>query len=122
MHFPSRINTLFCNGRAKFLMPDDALPELKLPQQLRASCHRRLPSADPSQVQDTGVMKWYSGAPFIRGFPELAAYTCIMLRYAITDRRRLATTESARRAALLEQGSRWAADGLDYIQLREKDL
>ena len=50
-----------------------------------------------------------------------------MLRYAITDRVRLAAesgqqTEPARQAALLHQAARLAADGVDFLQLREKDL
>jgi thiamine-phosphate pyrophosphorylase len=42
-----------------------------------------------------------------------------MLRYAITDRLRLAPDEPSR---LLTLASTWAATGIDYIQLREKDL
>jgi thiamine-phosphate pyrophosphorylase len=49
-----------------------------------------------------------------------------MLRYAITDRTQLGTklgaNESTRRAALLACAARWAAEGVDFIQLREKDL
>jgi thiamine-phosphate pyrophosphorylase len=49
-----------------------------------------------------------------------------MLRYAITDRSqlgaKLGADESARRAALLACAARWAAEGVDFIQLREKDL
>ncbi len=50
-----------------------------------------------------------------------------MLRYAITDRIRLAAeaseqAEPARQSALLDQVARLAADGIDFIQLREKDL
>lgn len=45
-----------------------------------------------------------------------------MLRYAITDRHRLATSESARREALLNQARECAAAGIDFLQLREKDL
>jgi thiamine-phosphate pyrophosphorylase len=45
-----------------------------------------------------------------------------MLRYAITGRLRFAADEPARQAALLAQGARLAADGIDFIQLREKDL
>lgn len=58
-------------------------------------------------------------------FPRLdlpVAYTGCMLRYAITDRARFAGDESKRRAELLRQASEWAADGIDFIQLREKDL
>jgi thiamine-phosphate pyrophosphorylase len=50
-----------------------------------------------------------------------------MLRYAITDRARLAAesgqqAEPARQAALLAQAARLAADGIDFLQLRERDL
>jgi thiamine-phosphate pyrophosphorylase len=45
-----------------------------------------------------------------------------MLRYAITDRIRLADDEQDRRSALLHQAARLAAEGIDLIQLREKDL
>ena len=45
-----------------------------------------------------------------------------MLRYAITDRLRFVADEPARQAALLAQAARLAADGIDFLQLREKDL
>src|SRR5271155_1727600 len=45
-----------------------------------------------------------------------------MLRYAITDRTQLAAEETARRSALLACVARWADLGVDFIQLREKDL
>jgi thiamine-phosphate pyrophosphorylase len=50
-----------------------------------------------------------------------------MLRYAITDRARFAAesgqqAEPARQAALLAQSARLATDGIDFLQLREKDL
>lgn len=45
-----------------------------------------------------------------------------MLRYAITDRVRFSEDESAREAALLQQGQRLAAARVDFLQLREKDL
>ena len=45
-----------------------------------------------------------------------------MIRYAITDRFRLGSTEAERRSALLRLARHWAADGMDYVQLREKDL
>jgi thiamine-phosphate pyrophosphorylase len=46
-----------------------------------------------------------------------------MLRYAITDRRRLGTTEAERADALIAQAVRLAARvDIDYLQLREKDL
>jgi thiamine-phosphate pyrophosphorylase len=45
-----------------------------------------------------------------------------LLRYAITDRTQYAETEPKRHASLVAQASRLAAEGVDYIQLREKDL
>lgn len=50
-----------------------------------------------------------------------------LLRYAITDRTQYAETGSERTAsfvagALVAQARRLAAEGVDYIQLREKDL
>jgi thiamine-phosphate pyrophosphorylase len=45
-----------------------------------------------------------------------------MIRYAITDRTMFPGDESARRAALIAQASRLAKDGVEYLQLREKDL
>jgi thiamine-phosphate pyrophosphorylase len=45
-----------------------------------------------------------------------------MLRYAITSRALFPGDEHQRQAALLGQASRWVADGIDLIQLREKDL
>jgi thiamine-phosphate pyrophosphorylase len=45
-----------------------------------------------------------------------------MLRYAITDRTLYPGGELQQQAQLLRQASRWAADGIDFIQLREKDL
>ena len=45
-----------------------------------------------------------------------------MLRYAITDRTMFPGDESARSAALIAQATRLAKDGVDYLQLREKDL
>lgn len=44
-----------------------------------------------------------------------------MIRYAITDRRLLDADEPTRSAALLALAKRWAAEQIDYIQLREKD-
>ncbi len=44
-----------------------------------------------------------------------------MLRYAITNRT-LFAGDDAQQAALIHQTSLWAANRLDYIQLREKDL
>jgi thiamine-phosphate pyrophosphorylase len=45
-----------------------------------------------------------------------------MLRYAITDRARAADDELAQEEALLNQAARLAETGVDYIQLREKDV
>jgi thiamine-phosphate pyrophosphorylase len=45
-----------------------------------------------------------------------------MLRYAITDRASYPGNELQQQEALLHQASRWVADGIDFIQLREKDL
>jgi thiamine-phosphate pyrophosphorylase len=43
-------------------------------------------------------------------------------RYAITDRSLYAGTDSDLRDALIRQTALWAAEEIDYIQLREKDL
>jgi thiamine-phosphate pyrophosphorylase len=45
-----------------------------------------------------------------------------VLRYAITSRNLFPGDDRQQQAALLEQASRWATDGIDAIQLREKDL
>src|SRR3954466_13495622 len=45
-----------------------------------------------------------------------------MLLYYITDRTQFAGDESARRKALLSKVAECARAGVDYIQLREKDL
>jgi thiamine-phosphate pyrophosphorylase len=45
-----------------------------------------------------------------------------MLRYAITDRRQYGTVWPEQRAGLIGQAVRLAAEGIDYLQLREKDL
>lgn len=45
-----------------------------------------------------------------------------MYRYAITDRSQYGESESARKAGLLQQAARLASSGVDFIQLREKDL
>ena len=45
-----------------------------------------------------------------------------MLRYAITSRALYPGDEVQQQAALLREASRWVADGIDFIQLREKDL
>jgi thiamine-phosphate pyrophosphorylase len=45
-----------------------------------------------------------------------------VLRCAITDRSLFPGNESQKRSALVQQAVRWAAQGIDIIQLREKDL
>ncbi len=45
-----------------------------------------------------------------------------MIRCAITDRRFFGAQEAERTAGLTAQAARWAREGLNYIQLREKDL
>jgi len=45
-----------------------------------------------------------------------------MLRYAITDRARTTAGESGGEAALLRQAAMFAETGVDFVQLREKDL
>jgi thiamine-phosphate pyrophosphorylase len=45
-----------------------------------------------------------------------------MRRYAITSRALYPGDEVQQQAALLGEASRWIADGIDFIQLREKDL
>jgi thiamine-phosphate pyrophosphorylase len=44
------------------------------------------------------------------------------LRYAITDRSRFSGDEQERQAELVRHTAQWTADGIDFIQLREKDL
>ena len=45
-----------------------------------------------------------------------------MIRYAITDRALFGTDEATRRAGLLGQIAELARAGVDFVQLREKDL
>jgi thiamine-phosphate pyrophosphorylase len=45
-----------------------------------------------------------------------------MVRYAITSRTLFPGEDRQQQAALIRQCARWAADGIDFIQLREKDL
>lgn len=45
-----------------------------------------------------------------------------MLRYAITSRALFPDDDAHQQAALVRQCARWAAEGIDFIQLREKDL
>ncbi|MCU1221956.1 MAG: thiamine monophosphate synthase [Edaphobacter sp.] len=46
----------------------------------------------------------------------------VVIRYAITSRALFPGTEVEQQAALLRQAALWAANGIDIIQLREKDL
>jgi thiamine-phosphate pyrophosphorylase len=45
-----------------------------------------------------------------------------MLRYAITSRALYPGDDLQQQAALLREARRWIADGIDLVQLREKDL
>jgi thiamine-phosphate pyrophosphorylase len=45
-----------------------------------------------------------------------------MLRYAITNRALYPGDERHQQAALVEQAARWSSAGINFIQLREKDL
>jgi thiamine-phosphate pyrophosphorylase len=45
-----------------------------------------------------------------------------MLRYAITSRAQYPGDEHEKQAALFREASRWADEGINLIQLREKDL
>jgi hypothetical protein len=45
-----------------------------------------------------------------------------MLLYAITDRNQLPGSEAERSAALVELARQWVRGGVDYLQIREKDL
>ena len=45
-----------------------------------------------------------------------------MLLCAITNRRLLGETEAVRREKLIAHARRWAAGGVDFLQIREKDL
>ena len=45
-----------------------------------------------------------------------------MIRYAITSRALYPGSEQEKQAALLAEATRWIADHIDYLQLREKDL
>jgi thiamine-phosphate pyrophosphorylase len=45
-----------------------------------------------------------------------------MLRYAITSRALYPGDDRTRQSALLSQAARWISQGIDFIQLREKDL
>jgi thiamine-phosphate pyrophosphorylase len=45
-----------------------------------------------------------------------------MLRYAITDRAQYSGNEEQRQDALVRDAARWAAQGINFVQIREKDL
>ena len=45
-----------------------------------------------------------------------------MLRYTLTSRALFPGNEQEKQAALLDQTARWVSSGVDFIQLREKDL
>ncbi len=45
-----------------------------------------------------------------------------MLRYAITNGAGISGDEQARTGGLLRLAARWAADGVDFVQLREKTM
>ena len=54
--------------------------------------------------------------------PNRDLYDRNVLLYAITDRHLLPGDEPRRRAALASLASGWARGGIDYLQIREKDL
>jgi thiamine-phosphate pyrophosphorylase len=54
--------------------------------------------------------------------PAAASTLNGVLRCAITDRTLFSGDESQKRSALAGEAARWAAAGIDLIQLREKDL
>jgi len=45
-----------------------------------------------------------------------------MIRYAVTQRALFAGDEAQRSAELVRRATVWAAEGVDFVQLREKDL
>ena len=45
-----------------------------------------------------------------------------MIRYAVTQRTLFAADEVQRSAELVRRAELWAAEGIDFVQLREKDL
>jgi len=53
---------------------------------------------------------------------SFALYTDPMLRYAITDRSHFPGDEQTRQAKLREQAAHLTSQGIDLLQLREKDL
>ena len=56
------------------------------------------------------------------GFPYPTDYSRKMLLYAITGRRLLPGDELEQQTALVALAGEWARGGVDYIQVREKDL
>src|SRR5215831_9288089 len=50
------------------------------------------------------------------------SYTGWMLLYAITDRSAYAGEEDYRLDRVILEAARWAAEGIDFVQIREKDL
>ena len=56
------------------------------------------------------------------GVETIPQNTMTPLRYAITERSQYGSTEPERRAGLSAQAERLAVDGVEFIQLREKDL
>lgn len=66
-----------------------------------------------------------SGEPPISSFysqPVWSFYSQKVLLYAITSRNLLPGSDAERRAGLIELARGWAQVGVDYIQIREKDL
>lgn len=49
-------------------------------------------------------------------------YTGTVLRYAITDRAAYGGSPAYRLDSVVREAARWAAEGIDFIQIREKDL
>lgn len=58
----------------------------------------------------------------VNGRCSLTLHLSRMLRYAITNRMLFSGDDAHQQAALLHQCGRWGAEGIDFIQLREKDL
>jgi thiamine-phosphate pyrophosphorylase len=60
--------------------------------------------------------------PIRESAPISSVYSRKVLLYAITSRNLLPGTETERQAALVELARGWALGGVDYIQIREKDM
>jgi thiamine-phosphate pyrophosphorylase len=60
--------------------------------------------------------------PIRESAPVSSVYSRNVLLYAITSRNLLPGTESERQTALVELARGWAQGGVDYVQIREKDL